>query len=85
MASNQELLEAKQLWDWVQWRLPADLWLEAQQILRDSATPNPTTAPVIQVRDVLVNPASTRQQKLNALNNLLLAIRNGSMEDSPDA
>lgn len=69
-------LEARQIWDWIQWRLPADLWLEAQQILRDTNPPTPSDPALASGLAELLSAGTTRARKLQLLQQLLLLIKN---------
>lgn len=68
--------EARQLWDWIQWRLPPAVWLEAQQVLRDANPPPLTDPELVQGLATLLNPATTNAQKLTLIRQLLLIIKN---------
>ena len=67
--------EALQIWDWVQWRLSIDLWLEAQQYLRGSAAPTPTDPQLAQGLALLLNPGTPRSTKLSLIKQLLDIIK----------
>lgn len=65
------LLEALQIWDWVQWQLPPDLWLECQSRLRSPTPPTPSDPLLAALLNELQNPQTTRQRRLQLLEMLL--------------
>jgi hypothetical protein len=76
--SNSRYLEAVQIWDWIQWRLPADLWLEAQQSIRDASPPVVQDPALVSGLAELQNAGTTRARKLQLLGQLLTIIKNHS-------
>jgi hypothetical protein len=71
-------LQAHQIWDWIQWRLPADLWLEAQQAIRSQSPPTPTDPVLAAGLAELLAPGTTRARRLQLLGQLLTIIKNNS-------
>lgn len=69
-------LEAQQIWDWIQWRLPADIWLEAQQAIRDPSPPTPLDPQLAAGLAELLDPLTTRARQLQLLGQLLNIIKN---------
>lgn len=65
------LFEAMQIWDWVQWRLPPDLWLECQGKLRSPSPPVPTDPLLAALFEELLSTQTTRQRRLQLLELLL--------------
>lgn len=72
--ATRRFLEAKLIWEWIQWRLPADVWLEAQQVLAGN---QPTvTDPVLSAGlTELLAAGTTRARKLQLLRQLLNIIK----------
>ncbi len=68
-------LQAKQIWDWIQWRLPADVWMEAQQTLHPTQ-PVPSDPTLAAGLAELVNPSTTRARRIQLLQQLLTIIKN---------
>lgn len=75
-ASVTQKLEAAQIWDWIQWRLTPDLWLEAQQSIRDANAPTPSDPALASGLAELLNPLTLRSRKLVLLQQLLNIIKN---------
>jgi hypothetical protein len=76
MAASNRALEAKQLWNWIQPRLPPAVWLECQQILTDPTPPPLTDPELVQGLATLLDPATTNPQRVALLRQLLTIIRN---------
>ena len=68
--------DAIRVWDWIQWRLPADLWMEAQQVLHDANPPTPTDPVLAAGLAELIAPGTTRARRLQLLQQLLTFIKN---------
>lgn len=68
-------IQALILWDWIQWRLPPSIWLEAQQVLRGDDPPPITDPTLVQGLNQLLDPQTTNPQKLQLVRDLLLFIR----------
>lgn len=71
-------LEADQIWDWIQWRLPADIWLEAQSRLRSPSPPTPADPLLAAMLAELQDPLTTRARRLQLLEQLLRIIKTRS-------
>lgn len=68
-------LQAKQIWDWLQWRLPADVWMEAQQVLHPTQ-PVPSDPVLVAGLAEILDPSTTRARRLQLLRQLLTIIKN---------
>lgn len=68
-------MEALSIWDWIQWRLPPEVWLEAQDVLHNATMPSPTDPQLAAGFAELINPATTNARKLILLRQLLNIIK----------
>jgi hypothetical protein len=71
-------LEALQVWDWIQFRLPPALWLEAQQVLRSNNPPTPSDPQIAAGLAELLLPGTTNARRLELLQQLLTIIKNNA-------
>ncbi|RPH70245.1 hypothetical protein EHM76_06685 [bacterium] len=70
-------MEAMSIWDWIQWRLPPEVWLAAQDVLHGTAMPTPTDPQLAAGLAELVNPTTTNTRKLTLIRQLLNILKNG--------
>lgn len=77
-ANGSRYFEARQIWNWLQWRIPIDLWMEAQRILYDEDPSTPRDPELVAGLAELQNPATTRARKLVLLRQLLTIVKNQS-------
>jgi hypothetical protein len=68
-------LQAKQVWDWLQWRLPADVWMEAQQVLTPTR-PTPSDPVLAAGLTEILAPETTQTRRIQLLQQLLTIIKN---------
>lgn len=71
-------LDAVQVWEWIKWRLPPSLYMEAQQVLFRGPQPTPTDPVVAAGFAEVLNPATTNARRLELLQQLLVFIRDRS-------
>lgn len=77
MAANRDRnIEALQIWAWIAPRLPPDVWLACQDVLKDPTQPNPTDPDLAAGLAELLNPSTTNNRKLVLLRQLLNIIKN---------
>lgn len=74
--SGTRYYEALLIWTWIQWKLPPQLWFDAQEQLA-GAQPTITTPALASGLQQLLNPATTTQQRLLLLRDLLQIIKDG--------
>jgi hypothetical protein len=75
--TTTRVIEAKGIWDWIQWKLPPEVWLEAQDVLHSQTQPNPTDPQLASGLAELLNPATTTARRKTLIRQLLLIIRDG--------
>ncbi len=78
MANPGRYFEAIQIWEWIQWRLPPDLWLKAQQVLREESPPTPQDPALAAGLTELLDSRTTDARKLQLVQQLLTIIKNRS-------
>ncbi len=69
-------IEALQIWVWIAPRLPPDIWLACQDVLKDPTQPSPTDPDLAAGFAELLAPGTTNNRKLVLLRQLLTIIRN---------
>lgn len=72
-------LEALQVWLWLRWRLPPDLYMECQQALFEGPAPAPTDPQIAAGFAELQDPETTRARKLQILRQLLTLLKNSGI------
>jgi len=72
-------LEAVQVWQWLRWRLPPDLYMEAQQALEGEA-PQPQDPQIAAGFAELRDPATSRARRLQLLRQLLRTIKDARLD-----
>jgi len=75
-ASASRILEAWQIWDWLQWRLSPAQWLEAQQVIH-GPQPTPTDPVLAAGLTEILNPATTNARRLELVQDLLRVLAQG--------
>ena len=75
-------IEALQVWLWLQFRLPPDVWFEAQRIL-SPAMPTPTNPQLAQGLAAILDSRTLPAVRLQLLEQLLLTIKNGGLNTTP--
>lgn len=71
-------IEALQVWRWLQWRLPPDVWMEAQRVL-SPVQPSPGNPVVAQALATILNPATLATVRVQLLGQLLSIIANAGL------
>lgn len=70
-------LEAQQIWDWIQWRLAPDVWIECQQVLRPDTPPVVSDPALSAGLAEILKASTTRARRITLLRQLLSIIKNG--------
>lgn len=75
--TTTRVIEAKGIWDWIQWKLPPEVWLEAQDVLHNQTRPAPTDPQLAAGLAELLDPSTTIARRKTLIRQLLLVIRDG--------
>lgn len=71
-------VEALQVWRWLQWRLPADVWMEAQRVLAP-VQPSPGNPIVSQALATILRPDTIPEVRVQMLGQMLDIIRTAGL------
>jgi hypothetical protein len=73
----QRYADAVLVWEWLQWRLPPQVWFDAQRALAGETPPTVTTPAIANGLATILDPKTTDPQRLLLLQQLLGIIREG--------
>lgn len=69
--------EALIIWAWLQWRLPPQLWFDAQRAIAGETPPTVSTPALANGLAQILDPKTTNPQRLVLLQQLLQVIKDG--------